>query len=121
MDCNSQIRFLPLYCTNSILCTSSFEFWHVYYLVPSTSYPPQHASSDNRYLEAVRNYEAVLRKPPHWGHDGELLLLAANAHFCDGRHADCLKALSRALRGNPGDASLWHNVAVSVYMQTDCN
>jgi len=60
----------------------------------------------------VKNYEAVLRKPPHWGHDGELLLLAANAHFCDGRHAECLRTLSRALRGKPGDASLWHNVAV---------
>ena len=70
---------------------------------------------EERYLEAAKNYHSVLRRAPHFGKDPELLLLSANAHFCDGRHHDALKSLSRALRSAPHKVELWCNVAVVEY------
>ena len=51
----------------------------------------------------------------HHGHDAELLLFIAHAHFSDGRHRDALKSLSKALHIDPSDCRLWLNVASVEY------
>jgi tetratricopeptide (TPR) repeat protein len=44
-----------------------------------------------------------------------VLLLIANALYCDSRHKEAMKYLSRALRSHPNDAALWHNCGVVQY------
>jgi tetratricopeptide (TPR) repeat protein len=56
-----------------------------------------------------------LHKPPNYGKNPDILVNIANAYFCDSKHKEAIRSLSRAVRSNPSDAALWHNCGVIQY------